>query len=185
LQQGRQVGISVSKLPCKRLMVLLALALCTGSCTISREIRVISRGGELAIDFPMTLLGLIGLEDREYSCVDGVELFNAERLLWTLDSASPSGSCVDAELPIVIGKTVSGFIGSGPVKLPPGRYGVSVRSYAPGRVDFVLQRDATVWNIFEHDKQMLPPCGSYLGPACKWGNASDPKGANVEQPTAE
>lgn len=147
----------------KRLFVLAALVLFTGSCSISREIRVIKLGNRLAIDFPWSFWRVAGLQEREYPCVDLVELFDSERVLWTLDAAKPSGSCADVRMPIAIGRPKAGFIAKGAARLRPGRYGVSVRSYAPARVDFVLQSDGSVRNVTEWNEQMPAPCGTYFG----------------------
>jgi len=153
----------------KRLCILLALALCAGSCSISREIRVVQRGGQLAIDFPWSLWRLVGLQDRVYPCVYMIELFDSERLLWALDSVQPRGGCVDAAMPIIIGEPRQGFLATGTARLRPGRYGVSVQSWADGRVDFVLRADGSVENITKWNEHMLPPCGTRHGGRCPPG----------------
>ncbi len=155
----------------KRLAVLLILALATSSCSFSREIRVVVRDEGLVLDFPWSLWRIVGLQDREYPCIEGIELFNHERLLWSLDAAHPSGNCVDAKMPIPIGRPSPGFTANGTFRLVPGHYGVGVRSYATARVDFVVGRDGSVQNITEWNERMTAPCGTYYGPLCQGDKA--------------
>ena len=150
----------------KRLAILLMLALITGSCTLTREILVVSRGGGLAIDFPWSFWRVVGLQDRQYPCVDRVELFDRERLLWRLDSAHPGGNCSDAAMPIKIGRPNAGFMANANARLRPGVYGVFVNSSADARVDFELSGDGSVRNIADREEQMDAPCGAYWNPPC-------------------
>jgi hypothetical protein len=150
----------------KRLVLLLMLALATGSCTMTREIRVVTRSAGLAIDFPWSFWRVIGLQDREYPRVDRVELFDRERLLWSLASADPSGVRSDAKMPIRIGGPNPGFIAKGDARLRPGVYGVWVSSNADARVDFELSRDGSVRNITDRSEMMEAPCGAYWNAPC-------------------
>ncbi len=149
-----------------RLTILLAVALCTSSCSIVREIRVFARGEQLFIDFPWSLWRLVGLQDRTYPCIDRIEVYDRKRVVWEMDAAQPSGACADARMPIEIGRPREGFIARGAGRLQPGRYGVSIQSYAHGRVDFVLKADRSVRNIGDWDEWMEGPCGTYGRPGC-------------------
>jgi hypothetical protein len=155
-----------------RVVALLMLVLCTASCTFVREIRVASRGGQLVIDFPWSFWRMVGLQDREYPCVDRIEVFDAARLLWVLDAGHRSGNCADAAMPITIGQPKTGFNSKSTIPLKPGRYGVAVQSYADARVDFILHRDGSVQNITQWDELMQAPCGAYYGPRCPDGRRS-------------
>jgi hypothetical protein len=156
-----------------RFVALLIIALSTTSCSITREIRVAYRGNGLVIDFPWSFWRVLRPQTRHYPCIDRIELFDSEHVMWSLDAASPSGACVDAAMPIAIGQVRTGFIAKGRAVIRAGvEYGVSIQSYAPAHVDFIVEKvGRRTRNVTDWSKMIAPPCGTYFG-SCAPGERS-------------
>lgn len=114
------------------------------------------------VDFPWSLWRLVGLQDRNY-CIRRVELFDPEKLLWTLDMRE-EGQCLDLTMPLRIGGSATGFVSKGQPALRSGvTYGIAIDGIGEGRVDFTLRGDDQPRNEADWDEQLEPPCGSYFG----------------------
>jgi hypothetical protein len=149
---------------------LAVLAMALTSCQPpSRDIVVVWRNGQLVVDFPWSLWRLVGLQDKSY-CIRRVELFDASKLLWTLDKneAGPIyHSCLEVTMPLRIGMPIAGFVSKGQPALRAGStYGVAISGIGDGRVDFTLRGHGSPTIETDWKKQIEPPCGSYFG-ECK------------------
>jgi hypothetical protein len=143
--------------------LLAAVALALSSCQPPpRDIVVVWRNGQLVVDFPWSLWRLVGLQDRTY-CVRRVELFDREKLLWTLD-AKEDVQCRDVTMPLRIGGAKAGFVSKGQPALRNGvTYGIAIDGIGKGRADFALRRENQPKNETDWQEQIEPPCGSYFG----------------------
>ena len=130
---------------------------------------VVWRNGQLVVDFPWSVWRLLGLQDKTY-CISRVELFDASKLLWTLEvnQAGPVyRSCLDVTMPLRIGMPIPGFVSKGQAALRSGSaYGLAINGIGDSRVDFTLRGRASPTIESDWTKQIVPPCGSYIG-ECK------------------
>ena len=150
--------------------LVFSLGLVETSCTPAPpEIRVFRRDHALVIDFPWTLSRWLGLQDRNL-CLRHIEVFDAKRVVWSLDYEADRGSCVNVKVPIPMGVPVDGFMTSGPLVLQAGRtYGVGLDDLT--RVDFVPFTDRPPRNVAdwtEYQKLFEAPCGS------RWSSCRNP-----------
>jgi hypothetical protein len=147
----------------RRAALLAAAAFSLSSCQPPpRDIVVVWRNSQLMVDFPWSLWRLVGLQDRTY-CVRRVELFNREKLLWTLDTKEDV-QCLDVTMPLRIGSAKAGFVSKGQPAFRSGvTYGIRIAGIGDGRVDFTLRPDRKPKNEADWEEQIEPPCGSYFG----------------------
>ena len=145
----------------RRVTVVAVIALALSSCQPPpRDIIVVWRNGQLVVDFPWSIWRLVGLQDRTY-CVRGVELFDREKLLWTLETKEDV-QCLDVTMPLRIGAAKAGFISKGQPALRNGvTYGIAINGIGDGRVDFTLSGNNRPKNEADWRDQIAPPCGSY------------------------
>lgn len=148
--------------------LLATIALALTSCEPApHDIVILWRDRQLVVDFPWSLWRLVGLQNRTY-CIRRVELFDRQKLLWTLDTKEDV-QCLDVTMPLRIGGTKAGFVSKGQAVLRNGvTYGVAITGIGDGRVDFTLRPERQPKNEAEWEKQIEPPCGSYFG-ECRSG----------------
>lgn len=154
--------------------VAISLAFFEASCTpAAPEIRVFRRDHALVIDFPWTISRWLGLQDRNL-CLRHIEVFDAKRVVWSLDYEADRGPCAKVQVPIPMGVSLDGFVPSGPLVLAAGRtYGVGLDDLT--RVDFVPFKDRPPRNIADYHKYRQwfeAPCGS------RWSSCGNPDHTN-------
>ena len=147
----------------RRAIFVGAVAVALSSCQPPpRDIIVVWRNGQLVVDFPWSIWRLVGLQDRTY-CVRRVELFDPEKLHWTLNTKR-NVQCLDVTMPLSIGGSRTGFVAKGRPALRNGvTYGVAISGIGDGRVDFTLNGNGRPKNEADWKEQIEPPCGSDFG----------------------
>ncbi len=129
----------------------------------NRDIRVVVHKGQFLIDFPFSLRRLIGLQNRDY-CISGIEMFDRQKLLWTVRMIENQRSCRHVTMPIALGKPLKGFVSFGrPAIAKNALYGIAIDGIGDARVDFVVDDRRGVQNFTAWKAQFPPPCGSYFG----------------------